>query len=178
MTKAETVDQLIDMGFSYDEVLEQSKGKPSFVKGRFTKKGLSWKSVEVPVEVPVEAEPEVVVEEKRDEGSDQSGDPAIGTEEQIVHSGCLELPQQELYDRALAYQEELKALPTIRRARTGKYIDMVLSVLKDQDYCSRRQSAVNCRYMMISPRPTRMNFYREIFNIQNEMKQVFRKSRK
>lgn len=206
MSKAETVDKLIDMGFDYEEVLERSKGKPSFVKGRFTKKGKAWKKPPE-LELPAEAEP---VAEKRDEGSDQSGDPAIGTEEQSVHSEDLkydpdkvvlkvngveikgfsedkilkpkaiklESEHIELYARIKKYQDSLDGLPTIRRARTGKYLSIVIDILENQDFSSQRQSAMNCRYMMIGPRPTGLNFYKEVFNIHKEMKQVFSKSRK
>lgn len=179
MTKAEKVDQLIDMGFSYEEVLEKSESKPSFIKGRFTKKGISWKvqpelqAVETPEEV------EEPVPEKREEGSDQSDEAPepVGTEDVPEVSGDLEA-RADLLNRVMDYEGNLKNLPTVRRARTGKYIDLVYSILTDADFSPQRHNAMNCRYMMISPRPTRMNFYKEIYHIQNEMKEIFRKARK
>jgi len=182
MTKAEKVDQLIDMGFPYEEVLEKSESKASFIKGRFTKKGLDWKADKVAesvVEEVVVDEPvvEVPVPEKREEGSDQSDEAPelIGTEDAPKVSGDLE---GSTLQKALDYKANLSTLPMVRRARTGKYIELVTTILTEADFSPQRQNAMNCRYMMISPRPTRMNFYKEIYHIQNEMKEIFRKSRK
>jgi hypothetical protein len=200
MTQAEKIDELIEMGFSYQEVLEKSESKAAYVKGRFTKAGLDWKAMSLNVTPEVAEAPEEVEEapievaevpEKREEGSDQEDETieTVGTEDETEISGDLvELPvpdepqekdeEETLYDRALAYKDSLNSLPMVRRARTGKYIEMVLAILENGDYSSQIQSSMNCRYMMIAPRPTRMNFYKEIFNIQNEMKELFRNSRK
>ena len=204
MTKSEKIDTLIELGLTFEEVVDQSGAKAAFVKGRFTKKGLKW---DAPVEevngVLVEVEEPAPVVPKREEGPDADSEPTVETEDDIVHSGDLvELPvpdkmsfdpedaeiyvpapklpedQKAVLDSALAYLEELEHLPTIRRARTRKYVLMVIEILTNQDFGSRLQSSMNCRYMMISPRPTRMNFYKAIFHIQRDMKQVFKNARK
>jgi hypothetical protein len=187
MTQAEKIDDLIDMGFDFEKVLEMSESKPAYVKGRFTKKGIDWKAQPELQAVETPEEVEEPVAEKREEGSDQEDETnsTVGTEDAPEVSGDLvELPvpredeDPDLYERALAYKDNLENLPMVRRARTGKYIDLVLSIMENGDYSSQVQSSMNCRYMMISPRPTRMNFYKEIFHIQNEMKELFRNSRK
>jgi len=188
MSKSEKIDKFIDMGFEFDDVVKKSESSPAYVKGRFTKKGLDWRVAELP---------EMEVEEKREEGSEPEEETSetVGTEDATEVSGDLvELPVpslddipevkeiseelKEIFDKAMSYKEGLDKLPTVRRARSGKYINTILTILENADFSPRVQNAMNCRYSMVTPRPTRMNFYKELFHIQNDMKELFKNYRK
>lgn len=194
MSKAEKIDNLIDLGLSFDQIVEKEENtSKSFIKGRFTKKGLDWKE-------SVEAEEvQEVVEEKREKASEEALEDTetSGTEEGNSDSGTVsfdfEEPAEqsvglegyrspdeiEAYDIAMTYLEDLANKPVVRRARTGKYIKNVLASLEKGEYRPTELKGINCRYALIAPRPTSINMYKSLHKVQVIMKRIFKnKTRK
>lgn len=190
MSKAQKVDDLIDLGFTYEQIVEkESDISSSFIKGRFTKKGLDWKAEEQVVEEVLEELPE-----KREEASEEASEaePQAGelpAQDGQSDSGAVSFDfddafpkkqrsedEREAYDIAMAYLEDLGNVPVVRRARTGKYIQNVLAALEKGEFHPTELKGINCRFALIAPRPTPTNLYKELHKVQTIMQRLFKKN--
>jgi hypothetical protein len=186
MSKAQKVDDLIDLGFSFDQIVNQeTEISQAFIKGRFTKKGLDWKEEkeeieETPLEKREEASEEAV--ETEELPTDQTEDAKEADTSVIFETFEDEKErdwsedEKEAYRIAKEYQEDLDSQPVVRRARTGKYISNVIAALEKGEYHPTELKGINCRFALIAPRPTSINLYKKIYAVQVIMQRLFKKN--
>lgn len=177
MNKSDTVDELIGLGFSVDEIAKRAEAAVGFVKGRFTKNGIKWQDreklptgVERAIDVPEEVEAVEVVVEKREEVTPSGDSDAETAKEEESDESELSGIEEDLLEALEDYREELKSLPKLRYHRTKKYLDLIDTMLEKGGSSVTSQKAINSRYWMIVPRPKPRGMFSAIHTIHEMAK--------
>jgi hypothetical protein len=189
MSKREIIKSLIEAGNCFEQVVELSGAKKSYVKAQYTKLDLVWAEhllENTPKEEPKETEdvrtdkeqveaepeaPEVPVEEPKEEENE------VQAKKEFVrdHKKPKKIKEKsELYLACEVQLEEAHKAKSPLTPRTKMYRDIAHALLLNEDMDPRKLAMLNSRYAVLTPQPNNYNMYKEVHKLHYMLRDLFK----
>lgn len=171
MSKKEHIAKLIEEGKSFQEIVELSGAKHSYVKAQFTKAGKNWRNHLA--DAVVEEEPKLEIKNALEEAI------AGEVEEVVIEEEVKEdLPYpKEIMDEAKDIEKAIiqisTGLPVVTAGRVNLYKNEVVDCMRELDFSPMRMIRLNVRYRLIKPFPAPNNNLRDFRELHLQVRNLF-----